>query len=69
MLSRTIYGSQISLAVVAVVLFIVGGIGVTMGLLAGWYGGVVDEAVIRLVDIKLAIPTILLALVLILALV
>ena len=50
------------------VLFIVGGIGVTMGLLAGWYGGVVDEAVMRLVDIKLAIPTILLAPVLILAL-
>jgi peptide/nickel transport system permease protein len=68
MLSRTIYGAQISLVVVAVVLFIGGGIGVTMGLLAGWYGGVVDEAIMRLVDIKLAIPTILLALVLILAL-
>ena len=68
MLIRTIYGAQISLVVVTVVLFIGGGIGVTMGLLAGWYGGVVDEAVMRLVDIKLAIPTILLALVLILAL-
>ena len=68
MLSRTIYGAQISLVVVAVVLFIGGGIGVTMGLLASWYRGVVDEAVMRLVDIKLAIPTILLALVLILAL-
>ena len=68
MLSRTIYGAQISLVVVAVVLFIGGGIGVTLDLLAGWYGGVVDEAVMRLVDIKLAIPTILLALVLILAL-
>jgi peptide/nickel transport system permease protein len=68
MLSRTIHGAQISLVVVGVVLIIGGGIGVTMGLLAGWYGGVVDEAIMRLVDIKLAIPTILLALVLILAL-
>ncbi|MCH2519751.1 MAG: ABC transporter permease subunit [Dehalococcoidia bacterium] len=68
MLSRTIYGARISLIVVGVVLIIGGGIGVSMGLLAGWYGGVVDELVMRLVDIKLAIPTILLALVLILAL-
>jgi len=68
MLSRTIYGARISLVVVAVVLVIGAGIGVSMGLLAGWYGGVVDEIVMRLVDIKLAIPTILLALVLILAL-
>ena len=68
MLSRTIYGARISLVVVAVVLVIGAGIGVSMGLLAGWYGGVVDELVMRLVDIKLAIPTILLALVLILAL-
>ena len=68
MLSRTIYGARFSLVVVAVVLVIGAGIGVSMGLLAGWYGGVVDEIVMRLVDIKLAIPTILLALVLILAL-
>ena len=68
MLSRTIYGARISLVLVAVVLVIGAGIGVSMGLLAGWYGGVVDEIVMRLVDIKLAIPTILLALVLILAL-
>jgi peptide/nickel transport system permease protein len=68
MLSRTIYGARISLIVVGVVLIIGGGIGVSMGLLAGWYGGVVDETIMRLVDIKLAIPTILLALVLILAL-
>ncbi len=67
-LSRTIHGARISLIVVAVVLIIGGGVGVTMGLLAGWYGGVVDETIMRLVDIKLAIPTILLALVLILAL-
>ena len=43
-------------------------IGVTVGMLAGWYGGWVDEVCMRLVDIKLAIPTILLALVMVLAL-
>ena len=43
-------------------------IGVTVGMLSGWYGGWVDEFFMRLVDIKLAIPTILLALVLVLAL-
>jgi peptide/nickel transport system permease protein len=43
-------------------------IGVVIGLLSGWYGGWVDEFCMRLVDVKLAIPTILLALVLVLAL-
>lgn len=68
MLSRVIYGARISLVVVVVTLGIGGVIGVSGGLLAGFYGGWVDEVVMRVVDIKLAIPTILLALVLVLAL-
>lgn len=68
MLSRVIFGARISLVVVVVVLGVGGVIGVTMGLVAGWYGKWVDEAIMRIVDIKLAIPTILLALVLVLAL-
>ena len=68
MLSRVIYGARISLVVVVVVLGVGGVIGVTMGLVAGWYGRWVDETIMRIVDIKLAIPTILLALVLVLAL-
>ena len=39
-----------------------------LGLMAGYYGGWVDEAIMRVVDIKLAIPTILVALVLVFAL-
>jgi peptide/nickel transport system permease protein len=68
MLSRVIYGARISLVVVVVALGIGAGIGVSLGLVAGWYGHWVDELVMRVADIKLAIPTILLALVLVLAL-
>jgi peptide/nickel transport system permease protein len=68
MLSRVIYGARISLVVVAVTLGIGGTIGVVLGLVSGYYGGWVEELIMRLVDIKLAIPTILLALVLVLAL-
>ena len=68
MLSRVIYGARISLVVVAVTLGIGGTIGVVLGLVSGYYGGGGEELIMRLVDIKLAIPTILLALVLVLAL-
>jgi len=67
-LSRVIYGARISLLVSIVTLAVGGSIGVTMGLAAGWYGGVVDEFLMRLVDIKLAIPLILIALVLVITL-
>jgi peptide/nickel transport system permease protein len=67
-LSRVIFGARISLVVVAVTLGVGMVIGVSAGLVSGWYGRWMDELVMRLVDIKLAIPTILLALVLVLAL-
>ena len=67
-LSRVIYGARISLLVSIVTLAVGGSIGVTMGLAAGWYGGVIDEFLMRLVDIKLAIPLILIALVLVITL-
>ena len=61
-LSRIIYGARISLLAAAVTLGVGGSIGVILGLVAGWYGGVVDEAVMRFVDILLAIPLVLIAL-------
>ena len=67
-LSRVIYGARISLLVSIVTLAVGGSIGITMGLMAGWYGGFVDEFLMRLVDIKLAIPLILIALVLVITL-
>jgi peptide/nickel transport system permease protein len=67
-LSRVIYGARISIIVSLVTLGVGGTLGVVMGLTAGWYGGFVDEFLMRLVDIKLAIPLILIALVLVITL-
>ena len=67
-LSRVIFGARIALIVSIVTLGVGGTIGVVMGLAAGWYGGFVDEFLMRLVDIKLAIPLILIALVLVITL-
>ena len=61
-LSRIIYGARISLLAAVITLGVGGSIGVILGLVAGWYGGVVDEAVMRFVDILLAIPLVLIAL-------
>lgn len=66
-LSRIIFGARISLIVAAITLVVGGGIGVLVGLLSGWYGGWVDEVLMRLVDIILSLPLILVALVLVVA--
>lgn len=58
-LSRLIYGSRVSLVVGIMSVLIAGGIGVFFGLIAGYYGGIVDHIVMRLVDAFLAVPTIL----------
>ncbi len=67
-LSRIIYGARISLIAAFVTLGIGGSIGVLLGLVAGWYGGVIDETIMRMVDILLAIPLVLIALVLVVTL-
>ncbi|MDR7123215.1 ABC transporter permease subunit [Pseudotabrizicola sp. 4114] len=65
MLSRLIYGSQYSLfiGVVVVSIALVGGI--VIGLLAGFFGGWVDNVIMRVMDVILAFPSLLLALVLV----
>jgi len=68
MWARMALGARYSLAVAALGVAIASGIGVTLGLLAGYYGGWVDTAVSRVVDVFLAFPVILLALALIAAL-
>ncbi|HTA77556.1 MAG TPA: nickel transporter permease [bacterium] len=55
--SRLIYGSRISLAVGLVAVSIYIFIGTVVGSVAGYYGGVVDALLMRLVDILLCIPT------------
>ncbi len=67
-LSRIIYGSRISVLVAGIAIFIAGAIGTTLGITAGYFGGWVDSLLMRLVDISLSIPIILMALVLVTAL-
>jgi peptide/nickel transport system permease protein len=60
-LSQVIYGSRVSLVVAVVVIGISLIIGVALGATAGYFGGVFDTALMRIVDILLAFPGILLA--------
>ena len=59
-LSRMIYGARISLMVGVVAVFIGGVMGTTLGLLAGYFGGILDDVIMRIADIQLAFPFILL---------
>jgi peptide/nickel transport system permease protein len=64
MLSRIVHGSRISLAVgVASVLFALF-LGVPLGLIAGYYGGRIDNVIMRVMDLVLAFPIYLLAIIL-----
>jgi peptide/nickel transport system permease protein len=67
-LSRIIYGSQITLSVATCAVVLGGIVGVFLGIVAGYFGGVVDRILMRLVDIQLAIPLMLLALLVVAAL-
>lgn len=60
--SRLIYGARWSLgtALAATVMIVV--IGVTVGLVAGYFGGIIDDVLMRLVDVLLAFPSLVLAL-------
>lgn len=60
-LSRLIYGSRVSLTAGFIVVGIAGSIGVTLGALAGYYGGLIDQIVMRLVDVLYAFPALILA--------
>jgi peptide/nickel transport system permease protein len=67
-LSRIILGARVSITVSAIAVGIAAAIGVFLGALAGFLGGFVDNLIMRLVDIFLAFPPILLALALVAAL-
>lgn len=64
-LSRLIYGARLSLLVGVVVVAVSLVLGITLGLLAGYFGGVIEAVIMRVVDIMLALPSLLLALVLV----
>jgi dipeptide transport system permease protein len=65
MLSRLIFGARFSLAIGFVVVTLALVSGVILGLLAGYFRGIVDVVIMRLMDIILAFPSLLLALVLV----
>ncbi len=60
-LSRLLYGARISLAVSVIGISLTGALGSFIGLLAGFLGGWVDTLLMRLVDISLSLPGILIA--------
>lgn len=64
-LSRVMHGARLSLYVAVVVVTVATTVGVTLGLVAGYMRGLVDEAIMRFVDVLFAFPAILLALVII----
>lgn len=64
-LSRLIFGAQYSLFIGVVVVVIAVTVGIAVGLIAGYVGGWVDTVIMRVMDIILAFPSLLLALVLV----
>jgi peptide/nickel transport system permease protein len=62
LLSRTIHGARISLTAAAGAVAIAGTVGVTIGLIGGFLGGWRDSLLMRVIDVMLALPTIILAL-------
>src|SRR5579864_5566402 len=60
--SRTIIATRVSFEVGIIILVIAIGIGVTLGAIAGYFGGWIDEVIMRLTDIMLTFPGIFLAL-------
>ncbi|MCA0422210.1 MAG: ABC transporter permease [Proteobacteria bacterium] len=63
--SAIFYGLRISLAVGAVSCLIAASVGMTMGLIAAYFGGRVETLIMRLVDLQLSLPSVLVALILV----
>jgi peptide/nickel transport system permease protein len=64
-LSRIIHGSRISLIVSLIAIGVAGTIGTLLGLISGYRGGVTDAVLMRVTDVGLSLPTILIAVVLV----
>ena len=62
LLSRLIYGARWTLGTAFVAAVLIVAIGVTVGLIAGYVGGLVDDVLMRIVDVLLAFPSLVLAL-------
>ncbi|MDO4785998.1 MAG: ABC transporter permease [Fretibacterium sp.] len=62
MLSAIVYGSRVSLFIGVVGTLLASGLGITLGLISGYYGGRVDAFIMRLADVQLSFPSMLIAL-------
>jgi peptide/nickel transport system permease protein len=62
LLSRVIFGARASIAIGFMVVLIAGGIGTTLGVVAGYRGGRTDQVISRITDVQTAFPGLLLAL-------
>lgn len=60
-LSRVLYGAQISLRIAGIVALIAGIGGTVIGLLCGYFGGLLDDILMRITDIFMAFPQLILA--------
>ncbi|MCD6095205.1 MAG: ABC transporter permease [Thermoprotei archaeon] len=59
--SRVLSGARVSLLAAVVVLAVAIPLGLTLGLIAGYYGGIIDEIIMRITDVFLAFPGLVLA--------
>jgi peptide/nickel transport system permease protein len=62
MLARLVFGARVSLSVGLATVLVSGLIGIVLGLLAGYFRGWVDDLLMRLVDVQMGFPSLLLAL-------
>ena len=60
--ARIIYGARVTLKIVSLTILLVGPIGLAVGITAGYIGGIVDKILIRITDVFLAFPRLVLAL-------
>jgi ABC-type dipeptide/oligopeptide/nickel transport system permease subunit len=68
LLSRMLFGARVSLLVGVAVVAVAGTFGIVVGLISGYFGGLTDTVIMRVIDTLLAFPGILLALVILYAL-
>jgi len=59
--SRVVHGARVTLAIAFIVAFISTPLGMVIGVTAGWFGGAIDEILMRLSDVFLAFPRLILA--------
>ncbi|MCD2472585.1 ABC transporter permease subunit [Jiella sp. MQZ9-1] len=65
MLSRLLFGARYSLFIGVIVVVVAVSVGIAVGLIAGYFGGWLDTVIMRVMDVILAFPSLLLALVLV----